>query len=333
MDLLLSALKACAEPTRLRLLALCAEGELTVSDFTHILGQSQPRVSRHLKLLTDAGLIERHREGTWAWFRLAETGEAARLVRAVVAALPPDDRVLQLDRERFDAIRQARSAAAARYFRNNAAAWDRMRSLHVPEREVEAVLLQLLDQTGETGETGELGDLLDIGTGTGRMLELLGPRARRAVGIDQSREMLVLARAKLEQAGLRHCQVRQGDMYQLPLSTASVDAAIIHQVLHYAEQPARVIAEAARVLRPGGRLLVVDFARHELDLLREQHAHRRLGFDEAEVAAWCRQAGLEPAPVVHLAGNPLTVTIWPARRLAGPATVPVVPVPGFGVSP
>lgn len=307
MDALLTCLKAAAEETRLRLLALCAHGELSVSELVQILGQSQPRVSRHLKLLCDAGLLDRFREGAFAFFRLAESGGGAALARVLVDAIPADDPILTLDLERLDAIKRQRVEAAAAYFRDNADRWDEIRSLHAPERDVESALLEVLGD-------GPLGDLLDVGAGTGRMLELLGPLCARAVGVDQSREMLAIARAKLEQAGLRHCQVRLADMYQLPFPSASMDVALIHQVLHYAESPDEAVAEAARTLRPGGRLVVVDFAPHLLESLREQHAHRRLGFADEEVAQWLRAAGLTPRQPLHLHGDPLTVVVWLADR-------------------
>jgi ArsR family transcriptional regulator len=335
MDDLLATLKAAAEPTRLRLLALCARGELTVSELTHILGQSQPRVSRHLKLLCDAGLLDRFREGTFAFFRLAEagagagasgeTGSGAALARVLVDAIPASDTTVALDLERLAAIKRTRGEAAASYFRENAGRWHEIRSLHVPEREVEAALAALLPQDETWGA------LLDIGTGTGRMLEVLGRRASRAVGVDQSREMLAIARANLEAAGLGQCHVRQADMYQLPFPPDSFDAAVVHQVLHYAEDPADVLAEAARVLRPGGRLMVVDFAPHKLEALRSEHAHRRLGFADDEVAQWCRQAGLDCGAVVHLPGRPLTVSIWPAVR--PPASAPFSFSPHSGALP
>ncbi len=301
------ALKAAAEPTRLRLLALCAHADLTVSDLTQILGQSQPRVSRHLKLLWDAGLLDRHREGSWAYFRLAARGSGAELGRTLVDAIPNDDAQLNTDLERLEAIKKARSQRAAAYFRRNAARWDEIRALYVDEREVERAVLDRLP-----GQT--VRDLLDVGTGTGRVLELLAPRAAHAIGVDRSREMLAVARVKLDNAGLRNCELRHADMYQLPLPAGSADVVTLHQVLHYGESPAAAIAEAARVLRPNGRLIVADFAAHDLDRLRDEHAHRWLGFREADMEAWLRAAGLEPGPPVRLPGEPLTVVVWWARR-------------------
>ncbi len=308
MDQVLAGLRAAAEPTRLRLLALCARGDLTVTELTHILGQSQPRVSRHLKLMVEAGLLERFREGAWAFYRLADSP----LARNVLALLPDGDTTLELDSRRLDDIKQERAAAAAEYFRENAERWDAIRSLHVDDAEVEAALVDL---------AGELPvrDLVDVGTGTGRVLEVLAPLVDRGLGVDSSREMLALARARLEEAGIKNCYVRQGDMYQLPLPPDSADLVTIHQVLHYSERPAAAVAEAARVLRPGGRLAVVDFAPHELEYLREEHSHRRLGFADGEVEGWLRAAGLKPAETRHLPGEPLTVTIWLARRPDGAA--------------
>ncbi|WP_207476959.1 ArsR/SmtB family transcription factor [Arenibaculum pallidiluteum] len=327
MDDLLGALKAAAEPTRLRLLALCARGELSVTELTQILGQSQPRVSRHLKLLCGAGLLDRFREGTWAFYRLAERGSAAALARTLVGAIPDSDPVLARDLDRLERIKRSRAEAAASYFRENAQRWHEIRGLHVPEREVEATLLGLLPAEG-------IDDLLDIGTGTGRMIELLAPRVRHAIGIDTSREMLAVARANLERAGLlARCQVRQGDMYQLPYDDGSFDAILLHQVLHYAEDPSAALAEAARVLRPGGRLVAVDFAAHELETLRTEHAHRRLGFEESEVQAWLRAAGLVPAEPLRLPGAALTVVVWPASRPDVPASRPSPLLTTTGVSP
>src|SRR5712691_10009205 len=242
MDELLAALRAVAETTRLRLLVLCARGELTVSELAQILGQSQPRVSRHLKLLCEAGLLDRFREGSWVFYRLSRASPAGALARQLVATCGETDPTIALDLQRLAAIKRQRSDLASAYFRENAPQWHRIRSLYVDEREVEAALVDII-------ASADPRDLLDVGTGTGRLLEILAPRVERALGIDQSREMLSVARVNLEQAGLENGSVRLGDMYQLALPDDSFDAVVIHQVLHYADRPASAIAEAARVLR------------------------------------------------------------------------------------
>lgn len=313
METVLTGLRALAEPTRLRLLHLLAQGDLTVTELTHILGQSQPRVSRHLKLMCDAGLLDRFPEGAWVFYRLAAKGQGASLARHLLDLLPPEDQVLSLDQQRLAAIRAARAEKAQGYFSDNASRWDQIRSLHVDDSEVEKALLDVF-----VGR--RVRDLVDMGTGTGRVLEVLGPRVERAVGIDLSREMLAVARANLERAGLRNCMVRQGDITHLPLPAAAADAATIHQVLHYAAEPALLVAEAARVLEPGGRLAITDFAPHDLETLRDQHAHRRLGFSDAEVEGWLRAAGLTPGPISRLPGKPLTVVVWTAEKPAKGAT-------------
>jgi ArsR family transcriptional regulator len=313
LDELLTVLRTAAEPTRIRLLSLCAEGELTVSELTQILGQSQPRVSRHLKLMVDAGLLERFREGTWAFYRLARRGASTYVAVRVLQMVPTGDPAISRDKVRLAEVKAERDRVAAVYFSKNAKQWDEIRRLHADDEEVEKALMALLGE-------GAMGRVLDIGTGTGRMLELLGPRARRGVGIDLSREMLNVARGNLERAGLDHCQVRLGDMYGSSGAGDRFDLVTIHQVLHYADQPGLVIAEAARVLAPGGRLVVVDFAPHDLEYLRTEHAHRRLGFHDEEIVAWCQGAALEPAKPVSIQGDPLTVQIWMAA-LEGDATV------------
>ena len=305
MKAFIDRLKAAAEPTRWRLLALLNQGELTVSELTQILHQSQPRVSRHLRLLDDAGLLDRLPEGSWVFYRISPGGK--KLVGDLLAMVPAEDKLLAQDRERLASIRRARTAAAASYFESNADRWDAIRSLHIDESEVERAMLRMLPPE-------RLRELLDIGTGTGRILELFGARGVAGVGIDLSREMLAIARAKLAEAGLTHCYVRQGDMYGLPWSEPCFDAVTIHQVLHFADDPELAIAEAARMLRPGGRMVIADFAPHDLDQLRRDHAHRRLGFADDEVIDWVRAAGLEPEPLAHLPGKPLTVTLWPATK-------------------
>ncbi|GAB4123274.1 MAG: metalloregulator ArsR/SmtB family transcription factor [Rhodothalassiaceae bacterium] len=303
MDDLLSALRAAGEPTRLRILGLLGHGELTVTELTQILRQSQPRVSRHLKLLSDAGLLDRFREGAWVFYRLVETGQLAHLARTIVDFLPDDDLEHQRDLDRLADVRAARAEAAAAYFRANAPHWDRIRSLYVPEEEVEHRLLGLL-------ETHRVRDLLDIGTGTGRILEIFAPHVERGLGIDLSPEMLTVARASLAAREIGHCQVRLGDMYDIPVGNESFDLAILHQVLHFAEDPAGALREAARVLRPDGRMVIVDFAPHEMEELREQHQHRRLGFSDEEIASLARQGGLRVESTDCLDGGALSVKLW-----------------------
>jgi ubiquinone/menaquinone biosynthesis C-methylase UbiE len=307
-DALNAALKAAGEDTRLRILALLAEAELTVSDLTDILSQSQPRISRHLKLLAEAGLIERYREGTWAFFRMAEHSQVGH---ALLAQLDTKDRIIARDRERLASVRAARAAAAQTYFRKHAAEWDRIRKLHVSDAAVETAIRDALEQR-------PFRSLLDLGTGTGRMLEMFGPQIERGLGLDLSLDMLLLARDRLERAGLKNCSVRQGDIYDLQIADDSFDAVIIHQVLHFLDDGARAVKEAARVLRPGGSLLVVDFAPHELEFLREKHAHRRLGFATEVIEQWTQAAGLEP--VMHKSLPPekgsdgkIAVSLWLAR--------------------
>jgi ArsR family transcriptional regulator len=312
MDSLLSAMKAAAEPTRLRLLALCAHADLTVSDLVHVLGQSQPRLSRHLKLLTEAGLLDRNREGSWVYFRLAHDGPSAALARTLVEALPSEDATVLRDRRRLDELMAERAQRAEDYFRLVAGRWDELRALYVHDDEVERQLAGLIAEEA-------VGDLLDIGTGTGRILEILADKVAHAVGIDLSPDMLMLARSKLERARLRNCVVRKGDMNHLPLAEASFDAVTIHQVLHYAERPARAIQEAARVLRSGGRLFIVDFQAHELEHLRSEHEHRWLGFEEGEIAEWLEAAGLQLEDCRRLGGQALTICIWVARQALAPS--------------
>jgi ArsR family transcriptional regulator len=308
LDETLGILRAAAEETRLRILALLLDGELSVSDLTDILGQSQPRISRHLKLLVEAGLVERHREGAWAFFRLTDRGIAARILRPLLEGLDRSDHTLQEDRSRLDAVRSQRAQVAQSFFARLAPEWDRIRSLHAPESSVEAAVVDALGPK-------PIRDLADLGTGTGRMLQLLAPRVARAVGLDASHAMLSVARANLERAGLRSVELRQGDIYAPPFARNSFDLIVIHQVLHYLDDPARAIREAGRLVAPGGRILVVDFAPHSLEFLRERQAHRRLGFAREQVAGWLDEAGLDCLLTRELAPpqkgeEQLTVSLW-----------------------
>ncbi len=301
---------ALSDTTRLRIVALLRAMELSVGELAQVLGQSQPRVSRHVRILIVAGLAERRREGSWVFLSLARAPRVAPLLNLLDAwaALDGEEASMIADAARLAAVRADRAAAAERYFASHAAEWDQLRSLHVAESEVEAAIAQALDGR-------PLGRLVDVGTGTGRMLELCGRSADHALGIDRSPEMLRLARAKLTEAGLGPVDLRQGDMYALPLPSGSADTVILHQVLHYAQQPAGAVAEAARLLAPGGRLLVVDFAAHEREELRSRDAHARLGFADEVVTGFMEAAGLQAGVVDRLEGGTLTVTLWLGTRV------------------
>ncbi len=322
MESVIVGLKAAGEPTRLRLLRLLADGALTVTELTHILGQSQPRVSRHLKLLTEAGLVDRFPEGTWVFYQLASgrrladvRQDGARpdntdLARTIVTLISDAyDPLMVRDQERLEAVKQARAETAAAYFRSNAKEWGTLRALHVPEAKVDAAIRMLCT-------TEPVEDLIDLGTGTGHILELLSDHIVQGVGIDTSREMLAMARANLEKADVQNCQVRQGNIFSLCLAQGCADLVILHQVLHYFTESRAAIAEAARLLRPKGRLLIVDFAPHDLEFLRQDHAHRRLGFTDDEVTNWCERSGLKMMDAIHLPPTEqgelkkLTVTLW-----------------------
>lgn len=310
MDTLLTAMRAVAEPTRLRILNLCAHSELTVSDLVGLLGQSQPRLSRHLKLLVEGGVLERHREGAFARYRVtsAKYGGPAGFAAAVLDLLPTEDATLCQDLERLDALRDRREREAAEYFKRNAAQWDKIRALHVDEA-------ALSERLNSLTATWPLDAVLDIGTGTGKLLQIFGPRAGRAVGVDLSNEMLRLARAAVERDGLSNCQVRLADMYRLPWADGDFDTALLHMVLHYAEDPAAALMEAGRATRAGGRILVADFESHTLTELRAEHAHRWPGFSDTQIRAWLTDAGYEDIAVDRLDGAALTVCLWTARKM------------------
>lgn len=303
-DLKLAALfQALADPTRLRILALLRSMELSVGELAQLLGQSQPRVSRHVRILSDSGLVGRRKEGSWVYLQLAEPGRTESLFDLATEVDPDANQIFAADAARLDTVRADRAEAARRYFEAHAATWENVRSLHIEDAEIERAIAALLAER-------PLGALLDIGTGTGRMLELFAPRAESAIGIDRSSEMLRLARVKLDEAGISGASLRQGDMYALPLADHSADSIILHQVLHYAQQPGSAIAEASRVLAPGGQLLVIDFAQHDRAELKEQDAHLRLGFADDAMRGWFSSAGLTLDRIERLGGGALTVILW-----------------------
>ncbi len=309
MEHLLSGLRACAEPTRLRILALVARGTFCVMEFTEILGQSQPRLSRHLRLLGEAGLLERTREGANVWFALpAEDTEDGSLARAILDRLPDDDAVLAADRRQAARVLAERARIATESFQKRGAEWDEMHALELPASDVEAAILDMLPP--------QMGKLLDIGTGTGQMLELLAPRISSGIGLDASRAMLALARARLSRPGLTHCTVRLGDMYRLPMPDSVFDHVVMQMVLHYAEDPKAALAEAIRVLRPGGRLVIVDLASHDNDDCLNRLAHRWPGFTNDRIAELLG-ADLS-APVSVSVPGPMEVRVWTAERVTAP---------------
>ena len=304
-DLKLAALfQALADPTRLRILALLRTMELSVGELAQLLGQSQPRVSRHVRILSDSGLVGRRKEGSWVYLQIADPQRVEPLFELYEGWDDPEaQQMFAADAARLDSVRADRAEAARRYFEAHAATWDSIRSLHIADAEIERAIASLLTDR-------PIGALLDIGTGTGRMLELFAPKAASAIGIDRSSEMLRLARVKLEEAGISGASLRQGDMYALPLGDRCADSIILHQVLHYAQQPGAAISEAARVLSPGGRLLVIDFAQHDRAELKEQDAHLRLGFADDAMRGWFLAAGLELDRIERLGGGELSVILW-----------------------
>jgi ArsR family transcriptional regulator len=303
-------LRAAGEPTRLRILALLAREELAVLELCRVLDQSQPRVSRHLKLLAEAGLVERFPDGAWVFYRLTAGGQEAELVAEVLARIDLADAVLARDAEQLSRVRVERAAEAAEYFARNAARWNEIRSLYVAEADVERAILEAVGP-------GPFRRLVDLGTGAGRMLTLLGPRVGQALGLDLSQQMLNIARNQVAEAGLERCELRHGDIFGTRLPDGSADLVVVHQVLHYLADAPAAVREAGRIVDHPGKLIIVDFAPHGLEFLREQHQHRRLGFSDAEMKRWLTDAGF---PNVTVSALPplkkegLTVKIWTAER-------------------
>ena len=303
-------LRAAGEPSRLRIVALLDREELAVMELCQIMDQSQPRVSRHLRLLTASGLVERFPDGGWVFYRLSAEPSRRAILDRVLGSIDDADGALARDRERLAAVRGERAAKAQAYFERNAPLWDQLRSLYVSEADVEAAILAAAPE-------GRIRGLIDLGTGAGRMLTLLAPRADAALGLDLSQQMLNIARLRVAQAGLAHCELRHGDIFCTGLNDRSAELVVVHQVLHYLGDPAAAAAEAARLVAPGGRLMIVDFAPHALEYLREAHQHRRLGFPDEEIGRWLTAAGLGAPKVTTLPPSSpegLTVKIWAADR-------------------
>jgi ArsR family transcriptional regulator len=311
VSILVDRLRALGEINRLRILLLLRQGELSVGELAQIMGQSQPRLSHHLKSLTTAGLVERLPEGSWVFYSLPIGGDVRELIDRILPLIGEEGGAFELDLEQLQRVRETRARTAEDYFGEIADTWDTVRALHYPNEKIEAALIDLVD-------VGPSRRMIDIGTGTGRMLELFAERFEWSDGVDMSHRMLTVARANLERAGVGNVNVRQADAQALPFEDGCADLVTIHQVLHFIDEPERVLAEAARVLRPGGHLLIVDFAPHELEFLRTEHGHRRLGIRHERVAEWLGRAGLS-APDPHLLGQPndadqgLSIQIWSVR--------------------
>ncbi len=317
MNQLLQALRAAGESTRLRILAALKQSELTVSELTYILDQSQPRVSRHLKLLCDSGLLERYQEGAWVFHRVSDRTDMRNITDGIVNLIDLTDLALQRDQKKLRDIRAEKTRRADQYFSEHAEEWDTIRSLIVSDTAVENRLLQFAKRP-----PAEL--FLDLGTGTGRILEIFSSQIRKGVGYDLSRAMLSVARSKLENAGIHNCAVRRSDICNIDLPNDCADLITIHQVLHYCDQPDKAIGEAGRLLHPGGQLLIVDFLPHDMEFLRELHAHQRLGFAPDTISNWCEIHDLTVSrheTLTHHApgGQPtLTVGVWEIVKQNGP---------------
>ncbi len=307
------ALRAAGEPTRLRILSLLAGEELSVMELSGVLEQSQPRVSRHLKLMADSGLIERFPDGARVFYRVSSDPTARRLVDTILDLL--ETNAGAADDRRLEEVRRDREAAASAYFERVAPRWDQIRSLYVRESDIEAAILKIAGP-------GPFERVVDLGTGSGRMLTLLAGKARMAVGLDLSQNMLNIARSNVARAGLDKVELRHGDIFATRLPGQSADLVLVHQVLHYLADPAAAVAEASRIVAPGGRVLIIDFAPHTLEHLREEHQHRRLGFSDEEMRRWLTGAGLEPSAPIALPPDTdgLTVVIWTAARPAEAGT-------------
>jgi len=303
VEKLLQGLRAAAEPTRLRIIALCGHAELSVTELVMILGQTQPRVSRHLKLLVEGGLLQRNKEGNRAYYRLSNEAEGADLARMLNDLMPGEDEVHTLDLSRLSSVKADRVRYAETFLDPYSQEIIELRGMWPPDEVIDKCILELLQDCS-------IENLLDLGTGTGRILRTLAPFVAKGTGIDNSLEMLSIARARLDQDGIKNCQARAGDMYRLPFKQNSFDLITINSLLRYADEPKKVIAEAARVLEKKGALLIVDLAAHDLSTLRDEYGHSWLGFSEVEMVEMLSEANLTVGQVKHIDGQKLNVCIW-----------------------
>lgn len=304
-------LRASGEVTRLRILALLSYGELTAGELSNVLGQSQPRVSRHLKLLAEANIIERRPEGAWVFVSLSNKEPANLLTKTILSTLNEDDFTISRDKERLNEIKSQREEQAKAYFETIAGEWQSLRKLHQPEEDVEAAMLSLV-------KGKKFNFHLDLGSGFGDLLAAFAKQSVRGEGIDSSRGMLAMARARFDDRNDTHISVRMGDILALPYQNNVADLITIHQVLHYLDNPLAAIKEAARVLANDGVLLIADFAKHNFEELREKYGHIRLGFNPEDVKNWCEQAGLQVQEIKNIQNkngkSALSVNIFAAIK-------------------
>lgn len=306
MDKISSALKALGHPERLRILVLLSHGELTVSELTQILSLSQPRVTQYIKTLENAGIIERMKEGSWVFSRLRRGNEAlTTIVASTLAAVPTNNKDIASDLRRLDEVQAARAVAAQDFFAKVANDRDQLSAEYLPRGDIEE---HMRDLAG----AGPFDFMVDLGTGTGRILEVFSDCIKRGAGIDSNHDMLKVARHNLNSPNLRHLSVRQGDLHSTPLAEGISDFVTLHQVLHYLDKPSEAIREAARLLRSDGQILIVDFDSHDREEFRDKYAHRRLGFSDMEIADWMSEfdLSLTQTRLVKMPDNRPAVKLW-----------------------
>ncbi len=314
----LDALSALADPVRGRLLVALERHELAVGELAAVLQLPQSTVSRHLKTLVEAGWVASRADGPSRRYRFApdaREGETRRLWQAVrepLAALPSAEH----DAARLRAVLADRRAATRAFYSGAAPAWDRLRAELFGARADLVALLALLDDRITVG---------DLGCGTGAVADALAPFVRRVVAVDHSREMLAVARRRL--ADRDNVDLREGDLEALPVDDGELDAALLVLTLHHIPDPEAVFAEAARALRPGGRLVVIDMAPHDREGYRAEMGHVWLGFGEAQLAPWLRGAGFGPARYTLLPADAAArgPALFVATATSRPGSLPGAP--------